>query len=171
MHDNIVTGCSHHALDFDAYTSSSAAWSNLIESCGLGPDGSGYGQGIFVEESASGNFIFNNTVRNNSNGIEVYSNVVGPVISNIFAANVVEKNTRYGITSGGVGNETKSTHAESNIFVANHASDNGMAAFEVNHGHVEKDYWVSNTASEGDEVWELKNGDLQSSANVSVFEP
>ena len=36
-------------------------------------------EGIFVEETASGNFVFNNTLRRNGCGIGVYSNAVGPM--------------------------------------------------------------------------------------------
>ena len=53
------------------YTSSSAAYNNLCED--------NREEGIFVEETASGNFIFNNTVRRNGCGIGVYSMAVGPV--------------------------------------------------------------------------------------------
>lgn len=53
IHDNHVHHCSAHALDFDAYTSRSTAYSNLCEDNGE--------EGIFVEETASDNFIFNNT--------------------------------------------------------------------------------------------------------------
>jgi hypothetical protein len=53
VHHNHVHHCTAHALDFDAYTSSSVAYSNLCEMNGE--------QGIFVEETASGNFVFNNT--------------------------------------------------------------------------------------------------------------
>ena len=97
VHDNLVRNCSSHSLDFDAFTSTSAAYSNLCED--------GIEEGIFVEETASNNFvssprapppplwlgsyesdgcvqIFNNTVRRNGCGIGVYSNAVGPVAGN-----------------------------------------------------------------------------------------
>ena len=57
VHDNYVHHCTSHALDFDAYTSNSAAYSNVCEDNGE--------EGIFVEETANGNFIFNNTCRRN----------------------------------------------------------------------------------------------------------
>ena len=57
MHDNEVRRCAGHALDLDAYTSGSAVWSNACE-------GNGY-QGIFVEETAHDNFVFNNIEFNN----------------------------------------------------------------------------------------------------------
>ena len=44
VHDNHVHHCSSHALDFDAYTSSSVAWNNLCEENGQ--------EGIFLEETA-----------------------------------------------------------------------------------------------------------------------
>ena len=46
IHDNFIRNCSKHSLDFDAYTSGSAAYSNVIEDHGE--------EGIFVEETASG---------------------------------------------------------------------------------------------------------------------
>lgn len=69
VHDNWVRNCSSHALDFDAYTSASAAYGNLCED--------NREEGIFVEETASGNFVFNNTLRRNGCGIGVYSMAVG----------------------------------------------------------------------------------------------
>lgn len=71
IHHNHVHHCSAHALDFDAYTSTSTAYSNLCED--------NTEEGIFVEETASGNFVFNNTLRRNGCGIGLYSNAVGPV--------------------------------------------------------------------------------------------
>ena len=44
----------------------------------------GIEEGIFAEETASNNFIFNNTLRRNGCGIGVYSNAVGPVAGNMF---------------------------------------------------------------------------------------
>ena len=49
VHDNHVRNCSSHSLDFDAFTSTSAAYSNLCED--------GIEEGIFVEETASNNFV------------------------------------------------------------------------------------------------------------------
>ena len=46
IHDNFIRNCSKHSLDFDAYTSGSAAYSNVIEDHGE--------EGIFVEETARG---------------------------------------------------------------------------------------------------------------------
>ena len=65
IHDNHIRNCAKHSLDFDAYTSSSAAYSNMIVDHGS--------EGIFVEETASGNFVFNNTVRRSASGVAVYS--------------------------------------------------------------------------------------------------
>ncbi|GMI30601.1 hypothetical protein TrCOL_g2220 [Triparma columacea] len=161
IHDNIITRCVGHALDFDAYTSGSTAYSNVVEY----NTGGEYGQGIFVEETASGNFIFNNSVSHNTNGIELYSLTVGPVTGNIIANNRVVKNLKKGISSGG-GNADASNHADSNIFVGNKASGNGEGDLWVNHGHIQNDFWVSN---EGE--WVMDGGDLMSSKNVSVFDP
>lgn len=71
IHHNHVHHCSAHALDFDAYTTTSVAYGNLCEN--------NREEGIFVEETASGNFVFNNTARRNGAGISLYSNAVGPV--------------------------------------------------------------------------------------------
>jgi hypothetical protein len=166
VHDNTIQHCIGHALDFDAYTSGSAAWNNLIQDTGTEDS---YGQGIFVEETASGNFIFNNTLRRNLNGIAVYSLDVGPVTGNIIANNLVEDSLVRGFSSGG-GNGDSTKHAEKNIFVSNTARNNVKGDFMVAHGAVVGDYWVSNVAGDGDEiVWD--GADPQSSANVSVFEP
>ncbi|GMI03627.1 hypothetical protein TrRE_jg8635 [Triparma retinervis] len=161
VHDNVITGCVGHALDFDAYTSGSTAYSNVVTH----NEGGQYGQGIFVEETASGNFIFNNTVSYNVNGIELYSLTVGPVMGNIVANNRVFKNLRKGISSGG-GNGEEKNHADSNVFVGNEASGNGEGDLFANHGHVQNDYWVSNVGE-----WVFDEGDLASSKNASVFEP
>ena len=168
VHDNTIQGCVGHALDFDAYTSGSAAWNNLVQD--NGPEVQGYGQGIFVEETASGNFIFNNTLRRNLNGIAVYSLDVGPVTGNIIANNLIEDSTVRGISSGGGSGTSGPQHAEKNIFVANVARNNSAGDFWVMHGNVEGDYWVSNESGETDKViWD--GTDPKSSANVSVFEP
>ena len=164
VHDNTIQGCTGHALDFDAYTSSSAAWNNLVQD--TGPE---QGQGIFVEETASGNFIFNNTLRRNFNGIAVYSLDVGPVIGNIIANNVVEDSIAHGFSSGG-GNDDPSKHAEKNIFVSNTARNNAQGDFQIAHGTVVGDYWVANKAAEGDEITWAGNNPMNSN-NVSVFEP
>lgn len=48
---------------------------------------------LTLQETATNNFIFNNTASNNgNNGIALYSSVVGPVTGNIIAANTVENN-------------------------------------------------------------------------------
>lgn len=173
VHDNVIQRCVGHALDFDAYTSASAAWNNLVQNNNVGNE---YGQGIFVEETASGNFIFNNTVRNNKNGIELYSLDVGPVTGNIIANNVLEKNERSGISSGG-GTEEGDRHAQNNIIVGNTASGNGEADFFVQHGSdgsVVGDYWVGNTGGAGDEVvyeGRFDGSDPANSTNVAIFQP
>jgi len=75
VHHNHVHHSQSHALDFDAYTSSSIAWENLCED--------NKDEGIFVEETAHDNVICMNTCRRNGNGIGVYSHTVGPVKSNV----------------------------------------------------------------------------------------
>ena len=65
VHNCYVHHSLTHALDFDAYTSSSVAWKNLCED--------NKAEGIFVEETAHNNVIASNTCRRNKNGIGVYS--------------------------------------------------------------------------------------------------
>jgi parallel beta-helix repeat protein len=74
VHDNHIHNSSSHSLDFDAYTGESVAYNNLCEYCSE--------EGIFVEETAHDNMVFNNTCANNGNGIGIYSNAVGPVANN-----------------------------------------------------------------------------------------
>jgi hypothetical protein len=53
VHDNTVRHCTVHVIDFDAYTTNSAAWSNLVEENNQVPGSQG--EGIFVEETATNN--------------------------------------------------------------------------------------------------------------------
>ncbi len=55
-----------HALDFDAYTSSSVAYNTTCED--------NTAEGIFVEETANDNVVAGNTCRRNGDGIAVYVN-------------------------------------------------------------------------------------------------
>ena len=171
VHDNTIQACVGHVLDLDAYTSSSAAYNNLIRDTGAG-NAAGGGQAIFVEETAQGNFVFNNTLRNNFNGIAVYSLTVGPVSGNIIANNVVEKTVNIGVSSGG-GDANYTNHAENNVFVGNKVSGSGEADCQVMHGHVVGDYWVENEAGDGGElVWMGTEGYANpTSKNVTVFDP
>ena len=140
VHDNRVRNCSSHALDFDAYTSASAAWSNLCEDNGE--------EGIFVEETASGNFVFNNTLRRNGCGIGVYSNAVGPVDHNLIVANVAEGNAGNAITAGGYGHDPRKI-SSGNIFAANIARDNAGhngGQYNAHHGATAGDLWTGNSA-------------------------
>ena len=126
-----------HALDFDAYTASSVAWSNLCED--------NKEEGIFVEETAHDNVITGNTCRRNKNGIGVYSKVVGPVKGNVFFGNLVQGNYKNAITAGGYGHSTN-LHSDSNTFFANTALDTppGLASFNPMHGANQHDYWFGN---------------------------
>ena len=171
VHDNVIQKCIGHVLDLDAYTSSSAAYNNLIQDTGEGNTVGG-GQAIFVEETASGNFVFNNTLRNNFNGVAVYSLTVGPVVGNIIANNVIEKTVNIGVSSGG-GDANYTNHAEDNVFVGNKVSGSGEADCQVMHGHVVGDYWVGNEAGDrGDLKWMGTEGYANpTSKNVTVFEP
>eukprot|EP00618_Florenciella_parvula_P018012 CAMPEP_0119523370 /NCGR_PEP_ID=MMETSP1344-20130328/38448_1 /TAXON_ID=236787 /ORGANISM="Florenciella parvula, Strain CCMP2471" /LENGTH=432 /DNA_ID=CAMNT_0007561575 /DNA_START=67 /DNA_END=1362 /DNA_ORIENTATION=- len=161
VHFNYATRCVGHVIDFDAYTSNSAAWSNVAEY----NNPTGVGEGIFVEETATNNFIFNNTASNNGgNGIALYSSVVGPVTGNIIAANTAENNAGHGLSSGGYGHDPVK-HAGDNIFVGNTASGNSGNDLQIMHGAAINDYWTGN---DGGYTYDE---DPHSSANVTVFEP
>eukprot|EP00943_MAST-04B_sp_MAST-4B-sp1_P002828 g2828.t1 len=155
----------NHALDFDAYTSSSIAYNNLCED--------NKDEGIFVEETAHDNVIASNTCRRNFNGIGVYSNVVGPVKGNVFFGNIVEGNHNSAITAGGVGHDHPDKHSDSNTFFANIASNIplGQSAFNPMHGNNANvnDYWFSN------EVKDEGANDFfpipKNNANIAIFQP
>lgn len=162
VRDNKVKFCASHALDFDAYTSDSIASGNLCTDNGE--------EGIFVEETASGNTIVNNTCRRNGAGIGVYSNEVGPVQDNLFISNVLEDNIRVGIIAGGYGHDPNK-YSRRNIFIANRAARNGDAAFYPDHGALDGDYWVANLnldAPQSTPKW--KSLPANNSA-VAIFEP
>lgn len=135
-----------HALDFDAFTSSSVAWENVCEDNAH--------EGIFVEETAHENVIVGNTCRRNMNGIGVYSKVVGPVKGNIIFGNLVQGNTNAAISAGGF-NDSPNKRSESNTFFGNIAKDipAGLAAFNPMHGHQATlgDFWFGNTVQPGAE--------------------
>jgi hypothetical protein len=136
VHHNIVRNCSSHSLDFDAYTSSSAAYSNLLVDHGE--------EGIFIEETASGNFIFNNTIHRSRMGIGIYSGAVGPVQHNMIIGNTITGNSA-GMTAGGYGHPTK--QSQYNIFASNYLEGNGDPnGPQINpiHGAVRGDFWTSN---------------------------
>ena len=153
-----------HALDFDAYTSSSIAWNNLCEDNDA--------EGIFVEETAKDNVIVSNTCRRNKNGIGVYSNVVGPVKNNVFFGNLVDGNFNSAITAGGLGHGQPNKHqSDSNTFFSNIASNvpSEKAAFNPMHGANNKDYWFNNEVN-GNNVAEFFPipSDI---SNVAIFQP
>jgi hypothetical protein len=116
VHDNWVRNCSSHSLDFDAYTSASAAYNNLCED--------GREEGIFVEETASGNFIFNNTVRRCGSGVGLYSNACGPVANNMVISNQISDVAGNAITAGGYGHVPTKV-STGNIFASNVATNCG----------------------------------------------
>jgi endoglucanase len=162
VHDNWVRNCSSHSLDFDAYTSASAAYNNLCED--------GRGEGIFVEETASGNFIFNNTLRRNGCGIGVYANAVGPVANNMFIGNLAEDNRGNAITAGGYGHNPNKV-SSGNIFASNVAKNNlghDGGQFNVHHGANVGDLWTDNTVTGATEAY----GRMPHNASmVVVFDP
>jgi parallel beta-helix repeat protein len=105
-------------------------------------------EGIFVEETASNNFIFNNTLRRNGAGIGVYANAVGPVATNMFVGNLCEDNKGNAITAGGYGHDPKKISL-GNIFASNIARNNGGhngGQFDVHHGATTGDVWTNNQA-------------------------
>jgi parallel beta-helix repeat protein len=138
VHDNWVRNCSSHSLDFDAYTSASAAYNNLCED--------GTEEGIFVEETAKNNFIFNNTLRRNGCGIGVYANAAGPVTGNMIIGNTMEDNRGNAITAGGYGHDP-SRISSGNVFASNTARNNvghNGGQLNVHHGATVGDKWTDN---------------------------
>jgi hypothetical protein len=106
-------------------------------------------EGIFVEETASSNFIFNNTLRRNGAGIGVYSNAVGPVTGNMFIGNHCEGNRGNAISTGGYGHNPKKASI-GNIFASNTATNNGGhngGQYDVHHGPTLGDMWTNNHAT------------------------
>jgi hypothetical protein len=100
-----------------------------------------------VEETASNNFIFNNTLRRNACGIGVYSNAVGPVAGNMFIGNLMEDNRGSAMTTGGVGHVPSKTSL-GNIFASNVARNNAGhngGQLNVHHGATLGDMWTDNT--------------------------
>jgi parallel beta-helix repeat protein len=179
VHDNHIHHCTMHALDFDAFTSRSVAWSNLVELNGE--------EGIFIEESAHDNVVFNNTCRRNAgSGIGVYSNVVGPVAQNTIVANILLFNGGDALSAGGVahGAPFPDKWSVKNVFAGNVAEGNGgggkyparASQFAPQHGGVAGDYWVGNSvrASGGGSAqlpeWDLASMPSNTSA-VAIFEP
>jgi len=172
VHDNHVKYCAFHALDFDAFTSNSAAYNNFCEQNGQ--------EGIFLEESAEQNVLVNNTCQNNENGIGVYSNAVGPVANNFVLNNVLVNNRRNGLTAGGLG-DTEAKISLQNIFASNHIAGNAWdrsdtpwgpaPKSQVNpaHGATSGDFWSDNTII-GDNRYE--EGNIPENASLLViFEP
>jgi parallel beta-helix repeat protein len=125
VHDNKVHNCGKHSLDFDAYTKNSVAVSNTCQG--------NKQEGIFLEESASGNVLFKNICQDNTgNGIGVYSNEVGPVANNAIVSNTLKNNgnaaTKYsahGISASGLAKSGDKTHiSKNNVFIGNVGSGN-----------------------------------------------
>ena len=161
VHDNYIRNCSKHSLDFDAYTSFSAAYSNTLIDHGQ--------EGIFVEESASGNFVFNNTIHSSATGIGVYSNVVGPVANNMIIGNTIVGNGQ-GLSAGGVGHDPKK-QSQNNIFASNHleANDGGGSQVNPSHGAVSGDFWTSNNVVGSD--FPYRQPLPANYAGVTLFDP
>ena len=121
-----------------------------------------------MEETASGNFIFNNTCRRNGNGIGLYANAVGPVAQNMVVGNVLEANGG-GLTAGGYGHDPKK-QSEGNVFAANVLRGNGGSS-QINpaHGAVVGDYYVANSCAGDAACW--RQPLPASSASVAIFDP
>ena len=171
IHDNHIRNCTKHSLDFDAYTSSSAAYSNVVVDHGS--------EGIFVEETASGNFVFNNTVRRSASGIAVYSMAVGPVQSNMIVGNTITdshggKYGSYGLSAGAYGHDP-AKQSLNNIFASNHLERNGdtpgAPQIRPHHGPDganSGDFWISNTVVGG---FPYDSSLPTDNAAVTIFDP
>ena len=132
--------------------------------------------GIYVEETAHDNSLFNNTCRRNSNGIGVYANAVGPVANNVFINNLLYDNRNYGLIAGGYGHSPQKMSL-GNVFAGNIISNNeqgvpsGGAHGQVNpaHGAVSLDYWTANEVM-GAVEYDTAHLPHNSSA-LMIFEP
>ena len=156
IHDNKVHHCTNHALDLDVKTTKSAVWNNICED--------NTQEGIYIEQNATDNYIFNNTVFRNKYGISVYSNQTGPVSGNYIVRNTVASN-QIGISSGGTAKGTNS--AKSNAFVDNVAINNQFD-YDPNNGVTEGDYWTGNTvAGTGQEFESIP----ALNADTAIFKP
>ena len=167
VHDNWVRNCSSHTLDFDAFTSTSAAYNNLVED--------GVEEGIFVEETANGNFVFNNTIRRCGSGIGLYSNAVGPVANNMVIGNRISEVSGDAITAGGVGHPSTKV-SMGNIFASNVATNNGGhdgGQFMIHHGATLGDFWTDNVATSDDARpgQSAEYTPWHNSSEVVVFDP
>jgi hypothetical protein len=178
VHDNHVHNCSKHALDLDAYTSESVAYSNLCEGNGQ--------EGIFLEETAARCSLFNNTCRWNENGIGLYTLDVGPVADNFVLGNTMVENRRYGLSVGGLGGEDETKRSTRNVFATNYIARNNLdqsptqwgdaPVSQVNpvHGGVSGDYWTNNVVENGGVEGAPKmeyDGDKEKQLDFVVFEP
>ena len=118
-------------------------------------------------QNSNRNFIFGNTIRHSTySGIAVYSLDEGPVELNVIGANNVTDCVKWGITSGGYGQEHHD-YALRSVFVKNTARGNGGATstqgdFRLR-GQELHDYFVSNDA----ELW---INDPANATVASVFE-
>jgi len=125
--------------------------------------------------------LFNNTCRNNRNGIGVYSNEVGPVANNYIIGNVLKNNMQYGLTSGAIGHEETKISLQNTFasnFIAGNAWDQAdpdhTAQVNPAHGATTGDYYTNNIIKGSDDAG-LDRYDLKSvPSNVSslaIFEP
>ena len=171
VHDNHIHNSTKHSLDFDAYTGTSVAYNNLCEYCSQ--------EGIFVEESAHDNFIFNNTCANNGNGIGLYSNAVGPVTNNKVIGNVLRDNLGTGISAGGYGHSDPHhkglTASVANTFASNVFINNGGGNHDgqanVHHGETSGDLWTSNTFESSAGVPSYTQWEEHNSSATVIFDP
>ena len=126
-----------------------------------------------MEETANGNFVFNNTLRRNGNGLGVYANAVGPVTNNFFINNVAEDNRGNGITAGGYGHNPKKESVR-NVFVGNTVLNNGGHSggqINVHHGATYGDVWTANTVIGNGSVPDYAPLVPQNNSAVIIFDP
>jgi len=95
IHNNSLSYCSSHTLDFDAFTHYSVATNNIIFN-------NSAREGVFIEQGAVGITISGNRIGpGNGNGIAVYNNAMniscGP---HVIAGNVIFDNINAGISLG-----------------------------------------------------------------------
>ena len=135
-------------------------------------------QGIFVEETASSNFVASNTCRRNREGIAVYSNVVGPVSNNFIVGNAVTDNQVSGVSAGGTNTDSDQTKiSQENVFLANHGANNGQGMYpKKGKDAVKGDYWVSTsddvyTADGNEGMWYMPPSGAGVNKMVSMFQP
>ena len=156
FHNNHWTDSPKHALDLDTHCDNSMAFNNLGEN--------GRQEGIFVEEMATSNLVFNNIMRKNTNGITTYALWEGPAKFNKFINNIVYDNVNNGMADGGGGKRINGKYyqdelfTEESFFIGNVGWNNGRGDFQYFHGVLKGGYWAHNVdANEPNVTFEQKH--------------